>query len=716
MHRWQRIVRYGLALFGVVFAVGVYLAIRERPAPGPGAPGTRTDPEAVVESVGGTAQIAKQTEESFKIDYGRMLTYADGRTRFVEGVHVRVPQRSGRIFELSAKQGETKQDQTSVVVEGDVVMKSSDGLVANAAKATYESADETVRVPDRVTFTRKRMSGSSVGATFDRARDVFWMLADAKIKIEADQGGTGATDMSAGSAGFARRDRYIRFEGGMRLVRESQTAEADNAMAYLAPDEDRVQMIELRGNSRVTKPSLEPGDLQAMSARDMNLHYAEDGSTLQRATLVGDAVVQLAGQPGQDGRRLGAVWMEVIFAEDGSSVTSLAARDEVQLTLPAEGTVPARRIRSVSLEASGPAGQGITTARFLDDVRFNETRAATKTAAAVDRQVRSRSLDAVLAPGFGALEGAVFGGGVRFFDGPMSAGAPDATYNVVKGTLQLVAGEGGAGARVEDERATIEARTIDLTLDGRSFAADGDVRSVLKAPGSAAQADPGRKAVRRPGMLKSDQAVNVAAKHLVYDAAASQATYTEDARLWQGETAVHAASIMLDDAAGNLHATGKVRSTWRLEDTDPKTKVAEKKTTVATAEELLYEEDQRRATYSTSARMNGPEGDLTADKIELFLDKTGDRLDRVEAYGTVTLISEKRTSTGVRLSYFAPDARYVMGGTPVRILEQLPTECRETLGRTLTFYRATDSISVDGNDERRTQTTSGGKCPEPRVQ
>ena len=32
---------------------------------------------------------------------------------------------------------------------------------------------------------------------------------------------------------------------------------------------------------------------------------------------------------------------------------------------------------------------------------------------------------------------------------------------------------------------------------------------------------------RRPGMLKGDQTVNVAAKHLVYDASTSQATYTE---------------------------------------------------------------------------------------------------------------------------------------------------------------------------------------------
>jgi hypothetical protein len=113
--------------------------------------------------------------------------------------------------------------------------------------------------------------------------------------------------------------------------------------------------------------------------------------------------------------------------------------------------------------------------------------------------------------------------------------------------------------------------------------------------------------------------------------------------------------------------------------------------------------------------MNGPEGDLRSDRLELYLDATGSALDRVEAYDNVSLLAEKRSVTGARLTYYAADGRYLMSGTPVRVLEQLPQECRETLGRTLTFFRSTDSISVDGNEESRTQTTSGGRCPEPRV-
>jgi hypothetical protein len=109
--------------------------------------------------------------------------------------------------------------------------------------------------------------------------------------------------------------------------------------------------------------------------------------------------------------------------------------------------------------------------------------------------------------------------------------------------------------------------------------------------------------------------------------------------------------------------------------------------------------------------MNAPEGDVRGKKLELFLSPAADTLERAEAYEDVSLRSGNRSSFGARMSYFAADQRYVVSGSPVRIYEQMPAECRETIGRTLTFYRSTDSISVDGNEESRTRTTSGGKCP-----
>ena len=61
-------------------------------------------------------------------------------------------------------------------------------------------------------------------------------------------------------------------------------------------------MIELRGNGAITGGAAS-GTLRAMQARDINLDYADDGRTLQHATLAGEAAsrwpARTAAQPGQ---------------------------------------------------------------------------------------------------------------------------------------------------------------------------------------------------------------------------------------------------------------------------------------------------------------------------------------------------------------------------------------------------------------------------------
>jgi len=121
---------------------------------------------------------------------------------------------------------------------------------------------------------------------------------------------------------------------------------------------------------------------------------------------------------------------------------------------------------------------------------------------------------------------------------------------------------------------------------------------------------------------------------------------------------------------------------------------------------MHYEDALRRATYTTQAHVNGPQGDLRGVKIELYLVEGGGSLERVEAYDDVNLKTDARTATGKRMTYFAADERYLMTGTPVTVVE----ECRVTTGKTLTFWRSTDRILIDGNDQNRTLATSGGTC------
>ncbi len=106
-------------------------------------------------------------------------------------------------------------------------------------------------------------------------------------------------------------------------------------MAYLRDAEDKLEVLELRGNSRVSGVGSGPSSLQAMTARDMNLNYAEDGQTLQKAILVGDGVVQMANATGGPGTRLSAQAIDIELAPDGNTLNALGARDRVQLDLPA---------------------------------------------------------------------------------------------------------------------------------------------------------------------------------------------------------------------------------------------------------------------------------------------------------------------------------------------------------------------------------------------
>jgi lipopolysaccharide export system protein LptA len=751
--RWQRPVRLLLGLFVLVFGIGVYLSI-DRRQPRPDVPAQlRQDPNAVVESTKGQSILHRGAKQDVRIDYDRLATYATGRMVF-HGAKVAVLERAGRNIEIGAREAEVAENQSQIDLRGDVVMKTSDGLTVKTDKAVYTESDQVVRAPGAVSFARDRMTGSSVGASYDQVRDVLWLLDQARITTAPDAQGQGASTVTAGAAGYARRDRYVRFDRGVQLVRGAQAVRADGAVAYLAADADRLEMLELRGNGRVAGVGQGANGLEAMEARDMNLDYGPDGQLLESAVLVGNAVLQLAGGEGKPGQRLAGQSIEITLAPDGQTVQTLAAQDAVQLDLPASGAAAARRIRSGSLDARGePGAAGLRHARFVDKVEFRETIPATKTAPASERIVRARLLEARLESGLASIDEATFTGDVTVQDGDRTASSPTMVYAVAKGAIRLTTPEGQdkVFARVNDPRVSVEARAIDWTTDGGQMVADGRVKSVLKPGGGAAGAG---DEVKRPAMLSGDQPVNVTAAKMTYASSGGKAEYAGDSQLWQGQTSIKADTIALDEKSGNLTASGNVRSVMRVESsqparsgtngssagrstspaagapaatqpaatppvkTPPGTPGRQTTEAIATSADLVYDDAARKATYSTDARLVGAKGDLRAARIEVFFDQTGKALERLEAYENVKLKSPAqqgvgaRYGEGARLTYFAADERYVLAGPRAHVAEQMGQECRDTTGRTLTFFNGSDTLLVDGNQHSRTQARTGGKCPE----
>jgi LPS export ABC transporter protein LptC len=744
MTPWQKRARLVMAAVGIAVIVVVALTVRERqPAP-QNESVTRVDPKAVAESAGGRTVQASGTRVPGVLDYERSLTYADGTSRLI-GPKLTTT-RNGQSFIVTGREAALGQDQAHVTITGDVKLTSGESLRVEAGEAAYDRTEGIVRAPGPVSFAKGTLSGTAVGMTYDEKQDILSLLERAVVKVAPGKDTGGGADITSGSAVYARRDKQMRFEGSVRLIREGRTVEADTATALLSGDESRLERMELRGRSRITTAGAADGALQEMAARDMDLAYAPDGETLEHAVLKGSGTIVMAGAAG---RRIAGDLVDIVFGPDGD-VTALTAREQVQLTMPAQRDTPERIIRAAAMHGKGPPGQGLTSALFSGGVEFRETPAG-----GTLRVARASTLDLAMAPGTGVIEEARFAGSTRFEEGNLRASAADGRYRINDGLLELTGSEGTRDPRVQDERITVDARRINLTFAGPALVATAKVRSVMqpaaeKAAGEkpaatrpaadrsaaapagqtpAGQAPAGRTArdPKRPagggaapasqertvpGMLKDDEPVYVTGAALDYDGARAFATYTGGARLWQGDTTIQGDTIVLDERSGDLKASGSVRSTFVLEQLDEKTQQKTKVPSIASAKDLHYEDALRRATYTTDAHVNGPQGDCHADRIEMYFVEGGGALERAEAYRDVKLVTDARTSSGERMTYFAADERYIMVGAPVRILE----ECRETTAKTLTFWRSTDRILADGNEEIRTLTKKGGTCAEPRLE
>jgi LPS export ABC transporter protein LptC len=703
MTKWQRWARLLVAIFAVGFAVMVAFAFKRRVPVVPAGSSGRTDPNAVVESTTGRVMKFSGAHEDVTVEYQKQSIYKDGASSF-QGVRVTIEERDGkRTFVITAKEALVGANESTITMNGDVTMTASDGLVVRSEHATYTEADAMVRVPGPVEFARKRLTGSGVGMTYDKNLDVLVILDQAHVLIASDTSGSGTTDITSPTATVARRDKYLRFERGIKALRGGQVIEADNGLAHLKDDEEHIESIELRGNSRITESKAGVGSLQALGGRDMDLKYGADGETLEHALIVGDAVLQIAGQPGAAGRQIIANLLDMTLAPDGTTPVALKGRDAVQLTFPADPGGPTRVIKGASLDASGEPTKGLTHAQFTGEVDYRERDTA------VPRAAKAETMDLALKPGMSSIDDATFTRNVRFSqEGGLFATAAAGRYVLEKGTLELHGTEPGAARpHVSNEQIDVEANKIDVILAGPIMKAAGDVKSLLQP----AKKDGKSKEIKMPSMLKADKPVNITAGDLDYDGTLSKATYQGKPKLWQGDTTIQGDELTIDNKSGDLHVAGSPAATrTMLEQGDKTDKTKTKKErvrSIGTSKDFKYEESSHRATYTGDAHLSGPQGDMTADKIELYLKPSGDEIDRAEAYGAMTLREQNRTTTGERLTYTTSNETYLITGLPVTILD----ECgRPTEGQTLTFVQATDTVNIDGGDEIRTRTKGGGTC------
>ncbi|HYM21598.1 MAG TPA: LPS export ABC transporter periplasmic protein LptC [Vicinamibacterales bacterium] len=704
MTLWQRRARLAIGISAIAFGLFVAFAFKRR-AESPLAPPPiqHLDPGTAIVTLGGHAGVFNLSRETVGIDYKQAQVFSSGSTRYLGITMTSVSKDRKSTFKATAKEATSTKDQTSVELTGDVRLESTE-VNARTEHATFTKSDNTIRAAGPVEVSEGKTSATGVGMTFDRDHDVMTIADHAVVRMASDEPDGAPTEIQCGTAVFDRRQHFRRFDHNVRMHRGSQVIEADTIVASLNADGTRMESVEMSGGTRVSMDRPTVGALQSLAGRNVTLKYAPTSEAIQRATLAGQTRIVVAGAEGQPGREIAGETMEIVLAPDGTTPTSVIARELVRLTLPAEGLdVPLRTIESATLDAKGEPRRGLTRATFSGNVKYRE-----KGEKAL-RSANALRLEVGLKPGLSEIEDARFSHAVRFEDGPLSAIAAAARYDPAKGTLALSGADPAAPApRVVNQQIAIDASAIDVTLEGPAVNAKGTVKSVLQPATKNGQSDNG---VRMPAMLKQDTPVNVTADALDYDGTKSLALYTGDARLFQTDTSIKAGAITVDDKHGDLAASGGVASTTMLKqsekDQKPDQKPREKSRSTATSKDFKYEDSIRRMTYTGAAHMTGPDGDMAAERIELYLKESGDELDRAEAYDSVTLREQNRKTTGARMTYTADNEQYIVTGTPVKIVDQCD---QETSGTTLTFLKATDNIVIDGRGTR-TQTRGGrGNC------
>lgn len=714
---WQKRARAIVAIFGIALAVVVYRSIGTRHTPGRPASVKGLEKDVTIEAGQGVVDRRRQAEQDFRITFDKSLTYADGSTKMVK-IRIEVHRSDGRTFVVTADEARAGTNQKEKELTGNVTLAASDGFEMMTDRATHSEDQATVTVPGMVMFKKGHMSGSGVKATYDQAKDVLTMAEQAAVTV-TDDAGHPTTEFSAGNATLDRMQHVLTLDTKVHVVRDPQVIDTDHANARLTESNDVVTFMELRGQARVTGGSA----IRSMSARDIDMDYSDDGRTLERVVLNGNAEITPSSE-GESARSMAGESLDMHLAADGS-IVSATGRENVRLDLPASGDSPGGRITAKAMDASGQEGRGLTEARFTEMVEYREP--ARKNAS--PRVVHARTLTAALDKD--AVTEAVFNGNVSFEEEDLNATAPEVHYRPGKNTIALSGPDAAMASHVTIDQISIDAQRVDVALDSRRIAAT-QVKTTLRAQaasGRGSRPNAGGRAM--PGLLKQGAPANVNANALEYVSETGQATYTGNARLFQDATSISGDMISVDRERGDLLARGSARSTLDLETGR----------TTGSAHEIRYVDTSRTVTYSAEpvaptrgrgvasvgpgagegapvpsareAQVKGPQGDLRAERIEIVLAKPDNRMDRLEAYTRVTLQIDKRSAAADRLTYHAADERYVMTGLPsapasiistTAATATTPQSCRQSNGRTLTFSKATETINVDGNAERRTET------------
>jgi len=248
------------------------------------------------------------------------------------------------------------------------------------------------------------------------------------------------------------------------------------------------------------------------------------------------------------------------------------------------------------------------------------------------------------------------------------------------------------------DRDRISAQEVDLRPGRQTMEARGDVRTVsLSAPGEGGDT---------PGFGQG--AVSFQANEMRADQVASRAVYSGSARAWQGGNSLQAAEIIVDHAARQMRAEGKVISRWTTVTQSPDAVAAARPAvTMITSQSMVLDDRESTGRYDGEVRMTRPDATLTADILDTYLRSDGKRRDveRIEASGSVEVQWGGSTATAQTAQLLNDESVLILHDDDGLALVVDNATGRSMRGRTLTYDLAGDRILTESERGGRTWIT-----------
>jgi len=720
--RWQKIARVVVAAIGLAGAVAIYYYTRSRPAPAdPPQTLAQLDANVVMATDGCQKLVIRPGKSNAKIECAASELLSDGRIRMkqvvISGLNGSAFVMRGDLLE-SAGQTSTQGFPAQTVLTGHTKLTTDDGLELLSDRATYDDVQGEFVMPGAVTFTRGRLSGTSLGATYQRDADIIQLLDKASARVAADPSGKGTANATATRMSLKRGQHTLQMAGNVRVVGDTQTMTGNDATWTFTENEQAVKYVELRGAARVFPNVRGNTDQATMNGDNITMTFGPDGLTLQHATLTGSAGLEMAGSAP---RTIRASLIDFFLGPDGRLVSKLDAKDQVSVTLAATSTASGRTITATTLAATGDDTKGLTRAQFDGNPVFRQDAAAIPSRGSASgsttgkgREGSATRLVLTLGGQIDAIQFAEFQQDAKFDDADMHGEGDIAKYDEANQRLYLMPNDRDPRrtSLVRTADMEVTAWTIDVRTESQDLTAKGAVRTRTFQKASAAAT---------ASLFSAKDAILGAAESFTYTKSSRRAVYTgttaTSARLWQGEPKVEAEEIVYFDETQSLTASRRVDSTWELDPgagDKPGTPV---KTYKVRADTLDYDDARRTAVYNgATVYLNSSDGDVEARKMTFQLAKASRTLEQMRAEQDVyAQLPGGYEASGEVLVFQADQDVYKLSGMPGRNA-RLKRPADRTDSNATTAPQCTLSESMQINLNRRTngvEQPTSGEAPKP---